>query len=251
MKKEHEEGKRNGDMSETTGKKPAVKKKVRRKGKRRVSLRRRILTILAILIPAALIAGVILYFLVFRENAGKEITEVPGNDIQIQEKPEEEAPQKGIGANIINHILTAESAVEESYQKRPKTVEITEENAADFATLESCLIDGSAGKVNVKVKGEGIPASDDKYYYLFALNTYDNTIPDDAEYLSRLYKDEGTEFSTPLNYNYSTSKLYKKFVVAVKKDGKYLAVTGPRYITNPEEMNWMILGSSRLPIIFR
>ena len=94
MKKEHEEGKRNGDMSETTGKKPAVKKKVRRKGKRRVSLRRRILTILAILMPAALIAGVILYFLVFRENAGKEITEVPGNDIQIQEKPEEEAPQK-------------------------------------------------------------------------------------------------------------------------------------------------------------
>lgn len=234
MKKEHEEGKRNGDMSETTGKKPAVKKKVRRKGKRRVSLRRRILTILAILMPAALIAGVILYFLVFRENAGKEITEVPGNDIQIQEKPDEEAPQKGIGSNIINHILTAESAVEESYQKRPKTVEITEENAADFATLESCLIDGSAGKVNVKVKGEGIPASDDKYYYLFALNTYDNTIPDDAEYLSRLYKDEGTEFSTPLNYNYSTSKLYKKFVVAVKKDGKYLAVTGPRYITNPE-----------------
>ena len=75
MKKEHEEGKRNGDMSETTGKKPAVKKKVRRKGKRRVSLRRRILTILAILMPAALIAGVILYFLVFRENAGKEITE--------------------------------------------------------------------------------------------------------------------------------------------------------------------------------
>ena len=162
MKKEHEEGKRNGDMSETTGKKQAVKKKVRRKGKRRVSLRRRILTILAILMPAALIAGVILYFLVFRENAGKEITEVPGNDIQIQEKPEEEAPQKGIGSNIINHILTAESAVEESYQKRPKTVEITEENAADFATLESCLIDGSAGKVNVKVKGEGIPASDDK-----------------------------------------------------------------------------------------
>ena len=63
MKKEYKEGKRNGDMSETTGKKPAVKKKVRRKGKRRVSLRRRILTILAILMPAALIAGVILYFL--------------------------------------------------------------------------------------------------------------------------------------------------------------------------------------------
>ena len=81
-----------------------------------------------------------------------------------------------------------------------------------------------------------IPASDDKYYYLFALNTYDNTIPDDAEYLSRLYKDEGAEFSTPLNYNYSASKLYKKFVVAVKKDGKYEVLSTPQYITNPEAL---------------
>ena len=78
-------------MSETTGKKPAVKKKVQRRGKRKVSIRRRILTILAILIPAALIAGVILYFLVFRGSAGEEITEVPEqNNTLIQEKPEEE-----------------------------------------------------------------------------------------------------------------------------------------------------------------
>lgn len=35
MKKEHEEGKRNGDMSETTGKKPAVKKKSAKERKKK------------------------------------------------------------------------------------------------------------------------------------------------------------------------------------------------------------------------
>ena len=43
-----------------------------------------------------------------------------------------------------------------------------------------------------------------------------------------------TSFSAALNYNLAGSRLFKKFVIAVKKDGKYIQVSGPKYITNPE-----------------
>ena len=41
-------------------------------------------------------------------------------------------------------------------------------------------------------------------------------------------------FSVNLNYNTTGSRLFSKFVVAVKKDGAFLPITRPHYITNPE-----------------
>lgn len=37
-----------------------------------------------------------------------------------------------------------------------------------------------------------------------------------------------------MNYNTAASRLFSKFVVAVKKNGTYLPITRPHYITNPE-----------------
>lgn len=177
-------------------------------------------------------AAAVFLFLSMRDTGGElpEIT-LPQITEKIQPRPEEETD---IGSDVLNHIITAGNAVWDSFHRRPETVEITEADAADFADVTECLIDPETRRVSVTAKGEGIPKSDDKFYYLFALNTYENSIPEDAEYLARDYKNEEVQMSTALNYNHAGTRLFKKFVVAVKKDDKYLPVTTPRYITNPE-----------------
>ena len=66
------------------------------------------------------------------------------------------------------------------------------------------------------------------------MNTYDTGIAEGADYIAREYKDSETLFTAGLNYNSSNSRLFKKFAVAVKVDGKYVQVSTPSYITNPE-----------------
>ncbi len=139
-----------------------------------------------------------------------------------------------IGDDVLGHIITAENAVRESFGKRPESHEITQEGAADFASITECVIDSGSKKISISAKGDGIPKSDDKYYYLFALNTFDQGIPKDSEYVAREYKDSSTAMEVALNYNLPGSRLFKKFVLAVKKDGEYVQVSQPRYITNPE-----------------
>ncbi|MDE7006599.1 MAG: hypothetical protein K2P07_00345, partial [Lachnospiraceae bacterium] len=130
-------------------------------------------------------------------------------------------------------IFKAGNAVFESYRERPKSYELTDENRADFAKISTCALDDS-GRITITASGEGIPKSDDKFYYLFALNTYDTGIAEGADYIAREYKDSETLFTAGLNYNSSNSRLFKKFAVAVKVDGKYVQVSTPSYITNPE-----------------
>lgn len=225
-------------MNSDTGKKknyPGKRrvKKVRRK--RKASIRGVALKLIAALAAGSMIAAALIYILVLREPAGGqssgETEEV--KDSLIEERQEEEVIEE-LGADIVDHIITAGNAVDEAYKSRPKTYELTDENTADFATIESCLIEEGTGKVVVTATGDGIPASDDKYYYLFALNTYDTEITGDNEYITREYKDNTVVMTASLNYNRSNSRLFKKFVIAVKKDGQFVQVSIPHYITNPE-----------------
>ena len=221
-----------GNRNEHTGKrknkriKKVIKKKEEKKGL--------ILKLASVLASAVFIAGLLIYFLVIREPGEEPGQEVEELTAELIEDIWEEEPLDEIGAGIIDHIVTAESAVDEAYKSRPKTYELTESNRASFAQIESCLIDSSSGKVVVTAQSDGIPASDDKYYYLFALNTYDTDITEDNEYITREYKDTTTVMEAALNYNRGNSRLFKKFALAVKKDGKYILVSTPHYITNPE-----------------
>ncbi|MDE7231721.1 MAG: hypothetical protein K2N37_01395, partial [Lachnospiraceae bacterium] len=54
------------------------------------------------------------------------------------------------------------------------------------------------------------------------------------DYLIEDQKDVNLTFSVNLNYNTAGSRLFSKFVVAVKKNGSFVAITRPHYITNPE-----------------
>lgn len=226
-------------MNLETGKerKPARKRRIK-KINRRVSGSRagrksrivsRVLIVLIILLVmgAAGVAGV---FFLLREEP--EAPEIDLTEILEEVIPEVE-DETDIGKGILNHIFKAGDAVRDSYEKRPKSYEVSEINASNLANVSECVI-SDTGRVSVTVTGEGIPKSDDKYYYLFALNTYDTGITEGMEYLDREYKDSETILSAGLNYNTSGSRLYKKFVTAVKLNGEYVQVGTPRYITNPE-----------------
>lgn len=133
--------------------------------------------------------------------------------------------------------FSAESAkrVKDALGMRPPLVELTEENRREFARIASCRIDGEKGKIVVEASAEGIPISDDKYYYLFAVESYEEEIAKDGAYLEQEYKDEAVEFQVERNLTEMGGEIFHKFVVAVKKNGEYVAVSRPHYITNPEE----------------
>ncbi len=146
---------------------------------------------------------------------------------------QKESLRKNAGKSTSKALVDAARYMLDGVKNRPRPVEITEENALDFATIESCLINTETGKVDVKMSAEGLAISDDGYYYLFEEKTYETELPGE-EYIIEEPKDVDLTFSVNLNYNSAGSRLFSKFVVAIKKDGKFMAVSRPRYITNPE-----------------
>ena len=117
-------------------------------------------------------------------------------------------------------------------------IELTSENENTFAAIESCLISSENPSI-VEIKGTlpGIPKSDSDDIYLFPLNTYETSIPEGAE-PADTFRIEKTKaaftFHANLNNRQANSRMFKKFVVAVKVDGKYKIISRSHYITNPE-----------------
>ena len=134
---------------------------------------------------------------------------------------------------VISTIVSGGKSVSKALGLRPATVEMTAENRSTFASIDNCLIVDSS-KVQVSVTSDGIPKSDDKYYYLFEEKTYEDSISEGAEPLAKIYKGDDTSFTVNLNKGDSSSKLFSKFTVAVKLDGEYVSIAHPKYITNPE-----------------
>lgn len=141
--------------------------------------------------------------------------------------------RQNAGKDTTRALVDAARYMLEGIKNRPKQVEVTGENAADFATIESCLINAETGKIDVTMKAKDLAVSDDGYYYLFEEKAFQSDLVG-GEYLIEDQKDVNLTFSVNLNYNTASSRLFSKFVVAVKKNGTFLPITRPHYITNPE-----------------
>lgn len=141
--------------------------------------------------------------------------------------------RQNAGKDTTQALVDAARYMIEGINNRPPEVELTEDNAEDFARIESCVINTETGKVDVRMAADGVAISDDGYYYLFEEKSYETGLASD-EYIVEEQKDVDLTFSVNLNYNTVSSRLFSKFVVAVKKDGKFMAISKPRYITNPE-----------------
>lgn len=111
---------------------------------------------------------------------------------------------------------------------------LPEEDRTSFLTIDSCEISvEDTSKVKVEFSVPYVPVTDDDYYYLFELATYETEHGD--EYIERVNKwKEDSHFYINLNNNSPSSRLFSKFVVAVLVDGKFVDISRGHYITNPE-----------------
>lgn len=111
-------------------------------------------------------------------------------------------------------------------------------DTGDYLDIDECLIMESDTS-QIKVSGilKGIPTADSEDLYLFALNTYENSIQAGAEPIDT-YRIEKTnprfELFANLNHKQAGTRLFKKFVVAAKRNGNYQILGTSRYVTNPE-----------------
>lgn len=141
--------------------------------------------------------------------------------------------RKNAGKDAARALADAARYMIDGIHNRPPEIELTESNTANFATIESCVINSETGKIDVTMSAPGLAISDDGYYYLFEEKTYQTALSGE-EYIIEDQKDVDLTFSVNLNYNTVASRLFSKFVVAVRKDGEFVAISEPKYITNPE-----------------
>ena len=184
-------------------------------------------------LSALLLVGALIAWLVISER--QEAKKAAENQEEIFEESlevEEEKNSEYINVNTINSIVEGGKSVSKALAARPATVAITDENRAEFATIENCLIVDS-GKVEVSVKSEGIPKSDDKYYYLFEEPTYEDGIVEGSEPIAKIYKSDDASFKVDLNKGAANSRLFSKFQVAVRENGEFVSISHAKYITNP------------------
>lgn len=88
--------------------------------------------------------------------------------------------------------------------------------------------------VVVNVSASDLPSSDDGLFYLFAEKPY-QTSPEGSPVASTAMG-ANVNLSAALDYGSTTCHLYDKFQVAVRQGGSFVAVSGVRYITNPEAL---------------
>ena len=141
--------------------------------------------------------------------------------------------RKEAGKDAARALTDAAGYMIHGIRNRPPEIKLTEENTADFATIESCVINSETGKIDITMSAPGLAVSDDGYYYLFEEKTYETALSGE-DYIVEDQKDVDLTFSVNLNYNTVSSRLFSKFVIAVRKDGEFVAISEPKYITNPE-----------------
>ena len=212
-----------------------MKKKGRIRSGKRVRRNRKLVILSSIVAASAFIFVVAMtLYVIFGMNPESNVPEGELADEAIFETSfeEPEPVSEYLNESIVNSITDAGYSVTEALQGRPETVEMTDENRSSFVNIDNCLIMDTK-KVQIDCSSEGIPSSDDKYYYLFEEATFEDSIPEDAEPLDKIYKNESTSFTVNLNKGEADSRLFSKFTVAVKLDGEYVSISKPKYITNP------------------
>lgn len=240
--------KRTIDKAKVAANKKKVKeKKARQRAERRAErkpeeLKKKVIIVAVCLTVLGAVAGCAGYRMQMRlEKAASENAAVEAmiytQAVQLAEysktQHRKESVRRNAGKDTSQALMDAARYILEGIKNRPKEVEITEENAADFATIESCKINTETGKIDVTMKAENLAISDDGYYYLFEEKAYEKALTGN-DYIIEDQKDVDLTFSVNLNYNTAASRLFSKFVVAVKKNDSFVAITRPHYITNPE-----------------
>lgn len=169
------------------------------------------------------------------EEIPQEIA-VPDSDESSAGPGAETEPVSGSENETETETETESETESEAIPGEEFWVEIPEGERNGYAQVESCLVLPGSNQLGLKARMEALPASDDQFLYLFALETYEDAIPEGAEPIGQVEKDLEFMISADINESQANSRLYHKFVVAMKENGQYVALSTPRYITNPEAL---------------
>lgn len=103
------------------------------------------------------------------------------------------------------------------------------------ATITSCLLDADKTNVTVKVKTTGDMAGTDGVLYLVERKPYQKNLDNRTDYIgSAVPNGEELTFRFQVSRNTPDDRLYSSFVAAVWDGTKYIEISSPHYITNPE-----------------
>lgn len=132
-------------------------------------------------------------------------------------------------------LHTTAYATENTQNEMTENVATTDEqtSSGNAGTITECVISGN-NEIRVVAEIPTSIESDDPYYYLFEMKPYENEIGSRTDYCGLTGKTSTVLFKTVLNNKQADSKLYSKFIVAVKQGETYIPVTQEYYITNPE-----------------
>lgn len=126
------------------------------------------------------------------------------------------------------------SKVYSSYGKtaKYKVTKTTKEYAATstsakFTSAKALSCESIRLKATIKKR---VKSSDD-YYYLVKLNPSNNKV---EKSVKKLLKEKYLDVTLPINGQYS-GNLLTKYAIAIKQKGKYVLISKPTYITNPEK----------------
>lgn len=109
-----------------------------------------------------------------------------------------------------------------------------EKKPAVESTITSCLVNPDKTSVTVKAVTEGDMTGTDGMLYLVEQQPYQKDLNGRTDYAGAKPFGKEVTYSFSLNQGTKDDRLYSRFVVAVWDGEKYIEVSKPHYITNPE-----------------
>ena len=115
------------------------------------------------------------------------------------------------------------------------TQAVQEYKPTESIRLHSALI---SGKTKIEITGNlsGDNSSDNSKLYIFELKPYEDSIKGRTDYIQEIDRNSNIKTSIDLLEGTENTRLYSKFVAAIKKDNVYYAISNAIYVTNPGEI---------------
>lgn len=112
---------------------------------------------------------------------------------------------------------------------------------SESVRLHSALITNNT-KVEINGNLTGDNTADNNKLYLFELKAYEDNLGTRTDYISELDRNTTIKTSIDLLEGQENTRLYSKFIIAIKKNNKYYPISNAIYITNSGE-----IAKSKLP----
>lgn len=112
---------------------------------------------------------------------------------------------------------------------------------SESVRLHSALITNNT-KVEINGNLTGDNTADNNKLYLFELKAYEDNLGSRTDYINELDRNTTIKTSIDLLEGQENTRLYSKFIIAIKKNNKYYPISNAIYITNSGE-----IAKSKLP----